>query len=101
MNLQFHHKNIITLIKAYELIKTQIEYKLVLIGNVPDRVAYLKEYVTEHHLEEDVVFTGFATEEKVNKFLGACALYVNPSVYEGFGMTAVEAIIKQVPTLVS
>jgi len=28
-------------------------------------------------------------------------LYVNPSLYEGFGMTAVEAVIKKIPTLLS
>ena len=101
MNLQFHHKNTITLIKAYELIRNQIDYKLVLIGNVPDRVAYLKEYVEKNGLTDDVVFTGFASDQKVNELLGQCALYVNPSLYEGFGMTAVEAIIKKVPTLLS
>lgn len=101
MNVQFHHKNTITLIKAFELIRNKIDYKLVLIGNVPDRVKYLKEYVNEHHLSENVIFTGFASDELVDQLLSECVLYVNPSLYEGFGMTAVEAVIKKIPTLLS
>lgn len=30
-----------------------------------------------------------------------CDLYINPSLFEGFGMTAVEAMILKVPTLLS
>ena len=101
LNLQFHHKNIITLIKAFESIKDQVKYNLVLIGKVPQRVIYLKKYVREHNLENRVRFTGFIDDERVNSLFSQCILYVNPSMYEGFGMTAVEAIIKKVPTLLS
>lgn len=101
VNLQFHHKNIITLIKAFELIKDQISGNLILVGKVPERVNYLKEYVETHHLESRVIFTGFVENEDLYRYLLQGRLYVNPTLYEGFGMTAVEAIICQVPTLVS
>ncbi len=101
LNLQFHHKNIITLIKAFELIKDEISEDLILIGNVPDRVKYLKDYVAEHNLENRVRFTGFVSDEEKDKLFRGCALYVNPTLYEGFGMTAVEAMIFKIPTLVS
>lgn len=101
LNLQFHHKNIITLIKAFELIKDNTDVSLYLIGNVPKRVSYLKDYVITHHLNDRIVFTGFTDEATRNQLLENALLYVNPSLYEGFGMTAVEAIIKCVPTLLS
>ena len=101
INLQFHHKNVITLIKAFELIKDKTECNLVFIGNVPDRVKYLKEYVTSHNLDDRIIFKGFVEDEERNYLLENCRLYVNPTLYEGFGMTAVEAIILGVPTLVS
>lgn len=101
INLQFHHKNTITLIKAFELIKDETDVNLVLIGSVPDRVSYLKEYVAEHGLTDRVVFTGFTEDSKLKRLLINSALYVNPTLYEGFGMTAVEAIIEGVPTLLS
>ena len=101
LNLQFHHKNIITLIKAFELIKDSTDVSLYLIGNVPKRVGYLKDYVNTHHLNDRIVFTGFTDEATRNQLLENALLYVNPSLYEGFGMTAVEAMIKCVPTLLS
>ncbi len=101
LNLQFHHKNIITLIKAFELIKDQVEHKLVLIGSVPKRVSYLKEYVVDHHLEDYIKFTGFVDESTLNYKFANASLYVNPTLFEGFGMTAVEAIINEIPALLS
>lgn len=101
VNLQFHHKNIITLIRAFEHIKDRIPGNLVLIGEVPARVHYLKEYVESHGLHDRVLFTGFLTGKEKRKRLLSSALYVNCSLFEGFGMTTVEAMILKVPALVS
>lgn len=101
VNLQFHHKNIITLIKAVELLKDKLNYKLILIGNVPKRVEYLKTYVREHGLEDKIEFTGFVNDEKMKDLFQNSALYINPTLYEGFGMTAIEAMIYRIPTLIS
>lgn len=101
LNLQFHHKNIITLIRAYEKIKDKIDYKLYLMGNVPKRVSYLVDYVKAHNLEDKIIFTGFLPEQELQYRFVNSALYINPTLYEGFGMTAVEAMIYRVPTLVS
>lgn len=101
INLQFHHKNIITLIKAYERIKDKIGCNLILVGSVPKRVEYLKEYVIKNNLSDSVIFTGFVNGREKRRILSDCDLYVNPSLFEGFGMTAVEAMILKVPTLLS
>lgn len=101
INLQFHHKNIITLIKAFEKIKDEVDYKLILVGSVPDRVKYLKEYVEEHNLGDSIIFTGFTETSVMKRILVNSSLYINPTLNEGFGMTAVEAIIEGVPTLLS
>lgn len=101
INLQFHHKNIITLIKAFEKIKDKIDSDLVLIGAVPKRVHYLIDYVEGNQLSDRVKFTGFVNAREKRAHLMDCALYVNPSLFEGFGMTAVEAMILGVPTLLA
>lgn len=101
INIQFHHKNIITLIKAFEMIQNKIDSRLILVGNIPKRVYYLQEYVQEHNLSERVVFTGFVDGRKKRELLVNSCIYVNPSLFEGFGMTAVEAMILKVPTLLS
>lgn len=101
VNLQFHHKNIITLIKAFELIKDQVDTDLLLIGSLPDRVHYLKDYVEEHGLRDRVRFTGYIENKEMRRLFEHSRLYVNPTLYEGFGMTAVESLISGVPTLLS
>lgn len=101
LNLQFHHKNIITLIRAFELLKGKTDCELILMGNVPPRVQYLKDYVQEHHLEDIVHFTGFVSDDMAETIMVNSQLYVNPSLNEGFGMTAVEALMLRVPTLLS
>lgn len=101
INLQFHHKNIITLIKAFEMIADRIDCNLVLVGMLPKRVAYLRDYVMEHNLSDRVIFTGFVDGKKKRELLVNSCLYINPSLFEGFGMTAVEAMILKVPTLLS
>lgn len=101
INLQFHHKNIITLIKAYEKVRDIIKCNLILVGNVPKRVEYLKDYVRDNNLEDSVIFTGFINGKEKRKILASCDLYINPSLFEGFGMTAVEAMILKVPALLS
>ena len=101
LNLQFHHKNIITLIKAYERIKDKIDHDLILIGSVPKRVNYLKEYVETHNLSNRIKFTGFIDDKKMQEIFIGSSLYINPTLYEGFGMTAIEAMILKIPTLVS
>lgn len=101
LNLQFHHKNIITLIRAFELLKGRTDCKLILMGSVPERVKYLKTYVEEHCLGDMIEFTGFIPDDQVRMILRKSRLYVNPSLNEGFGMTAVEALMLKVPTLLS
>lgn len=101
INLQFYHKNIITLIKAFEKIRDKIPHNLILIGKLHKRVDFLWEYVKEHQLEDRVYFTGFMEEDAMYQMLTNSSLYVNPSLYEGFGMTAVESMILKVPTLIA
>lgn len=101
VNLQFHHKNIITLIKAFEIIKDKVNCKLILVGSVPDRVQYLKDYVAKHNLENFISFTGFVDDKTMQEIFVNARLYINPTLYEGFGMTAIEAMICGIPTLIS
>lgn len=101
VNLQFAHKNIITLIQAYQKIYQELDFKLVLVGNLPKRVQFLKKYVNENHLEEYVLFTGFVSDRELYSWLKFAGLYINPTLFEGFGMTAIEAMLLEVPVLVS
>lgn len=101
INLAYEHKNIITLLKAFNLIKDKIQYNLLLVGKINSYGEFLKKYVIDNKLEERVIFTGYIEEKELYLLLKNSSLYVNPSIFEGFGMTAAEAMILEVPTLVA
>lgn len=101
INIAYEHKNIITLLKAFNLIKNEIKHNLILIGKINSYGESLKRYVKENDLQNRVIFTGYIEEDKLYSILKNSSLYINPSIFEGFGMTAVEAMILGVPTLVA
>lgn len=101
VNIIHRHKNILTLIKAFEKIKDKISHNLYLVGGKTKYVEELENYVKEKKLGNRIIFTGYLEEEKLKKIMKSADIYVNPSLFEGFGMTAVEAMILRVPTLVA
>lgn len=102
-NIQYEHKNIITLLRAFELfVADHSDYKLYLIGRKSDYVNNkLIPYVNENGLSDKVVFTGFISREELEEKWRKAAVYVNPSKYEGFGMTSVESVLMGAPTVLA
>jgi glycosyltransferase involved in cell wall biosynthesis len=110
------YKNLSTLIRAFALLHKRLpEYSLVLAGklrtDVPTkrrRTADLEsklpsaiDLVKDLGLSEHVVLTGFIPDEQLGALYREAALFVLPSLFEGFGMPAVEALALGAPTLVS
>ena len=61
----------------------------------------LKEQVMGSNLETIVSFLGLKDREYIYKHLQSYDLLIQPSFYEGFGLTVVEAMAAKVPVLVS
>ena len=101
VNIQHLHKNTITLIKAFNKIKDIIRHDLYLIGKINDETKFLVSYVSKYHLNDRVVFKGFIDDASLAEIIKGSALFVNSSLYEGFGMTCVESMMAGVPTLAS
>ena len=101
INIQYPHKNIKTLIKAFSIIQDEIPHTLVLMGSKNKMTSHLLTCIIEEKVTERVQFTGFLSDKDLHQRLEESALYVNPSLFEGFGMTAVEAMILKVPVIVA
>lgn len=101
VNIRFPHKNIETLIRAFAQIEKQIPHTLTLIGRLGKETLRLEHLVDSLELSDRIVFTGFVSEEKLRLLIAESSLYVNPSLFEGFGMTAIEAMILKTPVLVA
>ena len=101
MNLSYNHKNGITLLKAFRKILPLLEHNLIIIGGINAQVQELQQFVRDNHLESRILFTGFLKEEDMLNILGHADLFVNPSLFEGFGLTSIEAALQEIPVLTS
>lgn len=101
LNIQWLHKNVETVIRAYALIANQITYTLVLVGRKPKDVDRLNMIVNELGLENRITFTGFVNTKKLDEIVRKTRIYINASYFEGFGMTAVEMMGRGIPTIVA
>lgn len=91
------------LVKALELVKHKFGYNnfvMHFVGKGNDEVM-LKKMVHEFDLENEIVFEGLKTQTWVYENLCNFDLFIQPSRYEGFGLTVAEAIAAKVPVLVS
>lgn len=87
-------KNLVCLIHAYERLRreTHMDYQLVLAGGNGWENEQIYEAAQSLCEKGDIVFTGYCSEgEKVSLYKNA-ALFVFPSLYEGFGMPPLEAM---------
>jgi len=66
-----------------------------------ESLAFLKRLVNELSLKKEVHFLGEKPQEYIFQHLCDYDLLVQPSLYEGFGLTVVEAMAARIPVLVS
>lgn len=96
------HKNIEKLIEAFAGIKRQgLPHQLVIAGRKGWMYEETFRKVEELGLKKQVVFTNFISDEELEVLYRGAALFVSPSLYEGFGFPPLEAMIRGCPVLVS
>ena len=95
------HKNMLTLIKAFERIAQGIPHQLVIVGCRGNGMDAIHEYLRQKELEERICFTDYVTDSNIEWLYRHADLYVTTSLYEGFGMTPVEAMGRGIPAICS
>jgi glycosyltransferase involved in cell wall biosynthesis len=90
-------KNQELLIQAIYALQTH-DIRLILVGDGSER-SNLEALIVELGLQEKVMITGFVSEPE--RYLAKADLFVLPSLSEGFGIAAVEAMLCAVPCLCS
>ncbi len=93
-------KGLTHLLKAMTLLRNEMDLKLTIIGGPPDG-KYSGGLVREYGLEDSVTFTGRISHEELVKQYGASQVAVVPSLYEGFGFPAGEAMACGLPVISS
>jgi glycosyltransferase involved in cell wall biosynthesis len=98
------HKNLITLLKAFAILKETKKYsgKLIISGQLKgDYHKNTISYVENASLNEDVVLTDFVSEEEKSYLYRNADMFVFPSLYEGFGLPVLEAMSVGIPVIAS
>ncbi|MDO8621222.1 MAG: glycosyltransferase family 1 protein [Candidatus Levybacteria bacterium] len=87
----YPHKNIERLIDAFSGLR-QNDTKLILVGKENFFYKRLKEKVAKMKLEKNILFFGEATDEELSQLYKNALALVMPSLMEGFGLPALEAM---------
>jgi glycosyltransferase involved in cell wall biosynthesis len=96
-------KNLARLIEAFDQFKTHSgsDWKLLIVGRKAwnfDEVIH--SYAQSPH-KDDIVFTGFLSDEELNEVYGASEGLVYVPLFEGFGIPIIEAMQCEVPVICS
>lgn len=96
------HKNIDTIIRALGKLKrihSEAFVPLVISGIGGKAHEQLEKLARENGIENDLHITPFISEKERNLLYKNCKVYLAPSLFEGFGMTPIEAMIMGAPVL--
>ena len=99
----FPHKNVETLLKAFAALArpSHRDVFLYLVGNISTQVLGAIEAFAPPNVQRRIVSLGYVTDAELGALYRAARVFALPSLYEGFGVPAVEALGSGAPTLVS
>jgi glycogen(starch) synthase len=94
-------KGIQVLLRAVpEILEQDQQVKFVVAGKGPF-LSSLRDHAAFLGISEKVYFTGFISDEERNKLYHTADLAVFPSLYEPFGIVALEAMATKIPVITS
>gem|GEM_PF-76137 len=95
-----HEKGLLELLKAFAYLSVNFRAKLVVVGE-----GYLKQEIydeaTRLGIQDKLFMTGFVDDDTKKKLLSVADVLVVPSLYEPFGIVALEGMAAGVPVVVS
>jgi glycosyltransferase involved in cell wall biosynthesis len=99
-NLQ-PRKNLPRLVRAFAQAKRTGAYdgRLVLVGKSLWRDSQIFQEIRQHGLEDEVIATGYISEDDVVALYNGADAFVYPSIYEGFGLPPLEAMASGCPVI--
>jgi len=96
-------KNMVRLIKAFKLLRDnrKIDVQLVIVGEKGWLYEEVFKEVRASGLEKEVVFCGYVPREHLVCLYNAASVFAYPSLYEGFGLSVLEAFACGCPVVTS
>ncbi|NOT44882.1 MAG: glycosyltransferase family 4 protein [Acidobacteria bacterium] len=97
------HKNLVRVIEAFAGLRRRgfDQLQLLIIGDEISKLPALRRAVHKHKLHKHVRFMGFVPDETLSVLYRLAAVFVFPSLYEGFGLPPLEAMASGTPVVTS
>ena len=96
-------KNLLRLLKAFEIFKTETSspLKLLLAGRMAWQSGEIAEILHKMKFKSDVIFLGYVDAVELPKIVAAAHALTYVSLFEGFGIPILEAMYADVPSICS
>lgn len=94
-------KNIQSLISAFSQIKDGIPHHLIAVGGEGWDVADISELIKRHGVVDRIHLLPYVSDQQLHALYQRATVYVHPSLYEGFGLTVLEAMAAGCPVITS
>jgi len=104
MSSKSPHKNMNGLLRAFATLRRRLGQdcpQLVIVGHPPATNLKNSDIIGSAAIQENVVWTGFVPGNVLDAFYANAMLFVFPSLYEGFGIPVLEAMLHGVPVVCS
>ena len=97
------YKNVVGLLAAFEQVRKLMPgtVRLVIAGAPDPRYPEPLEFARRHDLEKDIEWLGYVSGPQLVAAYQQADVFVLPSLYEGFGLTVVEAMACGTPVVCS
>ena len=89
-------KRVNDVVRVFEQVRKNVPSKLLMVGDGPERPS-TEDLVRELGLQDDVRFLG--KQEQIEEIMAISDLFLLPSEYESFGLSALEAMAARVPVI--
>jgi len=87
------------LLEALDILKDEVDFRLTLVDDVKQRLRLVPRLVWEFGLSSRVDFSGWVSTEELARLYNEAEVVVSPSLYEGFGLPAAEAMACGTPVV--
>lgn len=94
-------KNMQGVIRALKQVHDKIDHHLVLVGGAGWETEVVLRELDDGSFTKRVHLLGYVTNDQLRALYGRASLYIHPTLYEGFGLTVLEAMASGVPVITS